>query len=424
MGLCGRFKADQNGATAILFALAAVPLIGLVGAAVDYSRASMAQSRIQMATDLAALSIVKLPLNASQATIDQIARDSLESTFGVAVGTRSPSGITLSDLTASRSGKTISVRAAGTSDSAFMQILGFPSTRIGAQSQALWTAKKIELALVLDNTFSMKDSIGGGRRKIDALKDSANQLLSDLRGAAKEADTVKVSIVPFDTEVRLDAATYRAKPWFDWTRSRTDKTKWTGYVFDRYNSYATSDAAPSAAIADSLYPAPQETTSPLSGSLQAIRPLTTLYDEANLTSLKAVVTGMQPRGYTNIALGAIWGLATLSPTDPFSEAQPASNMEVKKYMVILTDGDNTMNHVNGAVSQSTGQIDTKTLASCTAAKDFGVEVFTIRLVDGNADLLKKCASSSVNYFDVQNAGQLGQAFKSIVDAISGTRISS
>ncbi|HMO30430.1 pilus assembly protein [Enterovirga sp.] len=424
MGLCGRFKTDQNGATAILFAFTLIPILGLVGAAIDYSRASMAQSKMQAAIDLAALSIVKLPLNASQATIDQIAKDSLESTFGFAMSTRSASGVTLEGFSASRSGKIISVTANGISESTFMGILGIPSTQIGAQSQAVWTAKKIELALVLDNTGSMGDSIGGGRRKIDALKESANQLLSDLRGAAKEADTVKVSIVPFDTEVRLDPATYRAKPWFDWTRTKTDKTKWTGYVFDRYNSYATSDAAPSAAIADSLFPAPQETTSSMAGSLQTIRPLTTLYDETNYNSLKAVVSGMQPRGYTDIALGAIWGLATLSPTDPFSEAQPASNTEVKKYMVILTDGDNTMNHVNGAKSQSTAQIDTKTLASCSAAKDFGVEVFTIRLVDGNADLLRKCASSSTNYFDVQNAGQLGQAFKSIVDAISGTRISS
>ena len=424
MALLKRFKADQRGTTAMIFGLAFLPIIGFAGAAIDYSRATMTRTEMQSALDLAALTIVKLPFGTSQAAIDKLAADTLEARMGMTIGARSQSGVTIAAPTVTRSGKTVNVKTTATADSAFLQVLGFGTLPIGAESQAIWSAKKIELALVLDNTGSMADSIGGGRRKIDALKDSATQLLTDLRSSAKETDTVKVSVVPFDTEVRLDPATYRSKSWFDWTRLRTDPAKWTGYVFDRWNGYATTDAAPSIAVQDSLFPAPQDTTSRMAGSLQMIRPLTSLYDSSNFTTLKGVVSGMTPRGYTNIALGIAWGLSTLTPSDPFTEAQPATNKDVKKYMVVLTDGDNTMNHVNGAENFSVGQIDTKTLTICTAAKTAGIEIFTIRLVSGNAGLLQSCASSSVNYFDVQNATQLGKAFQTILDSISGTRISS
>jgi len=423
MGRIARFKSDQRGNVALMFGLVMIPFFGLVGAAIDYGRASYAHSKAQTALDRAALSIVKLPITASQADMDKIAKAAVENTFGFDTGTRSTSGIIFDVPTVSRADKTVTVTISGSSDSTFMQLLGFQDTKFNAAAKAEWNSNKIELALVLDNTDSMKQS-PGGTRKIDALKQAANQLLLDLKSAAIDSDTVKVSIVPFDTEVRLDPEKYRSTSLFNWARTNTDPAKWTGYVFDRYNSYATSDAAPSAAIPDSLFPAPQTTTSQMSGSLQMIQPLTTLFDSSNYDALKQVVSGMQPRGYTNIALGAMWGLATLSPSEPFSEAQPISNTKIKKYMVIVTDGYNTKNHVNGNESNSVSQIDTKTLSACSAAKDFGIQVFTIRLVDGYADLLQKCASSPDNYFDVQNASDLSGAFKKITGSILGTRISS
>ena len=71
----------------------------------------------------------------------------------------------------------------------------------------------------------------GGKRKIDELKTAARDLLDTLRNVAPDPDTVKVSIAPFDTEVRLEAK-YNAAEWLRWSNP-ADRLAWTGYVIDR-----------------------------------------------------------------------------------------------------------------------------------------------------------------------------------------------
>jgi Flp pilus assembly protein TadG len=50
-----RVVADQRGGVAPIFALAIVPIIGLVGAAIDYSRGNAARTAMQAALDATAL---------------------------------------------------------------------------------------------------------------------------------------------------------------------------------------------------------------------------------------------------------------------------------------------------------------------------------------------------------------------------------
>ena len=69
----------------------------------------------------------------------------------------------------------------------------------------------------------------------------------------------------------------------------------------------------------------------------------------------------------------------------------------------------------------------RTLAACTAAKEQGMEVYTIRLEEPNVatgSLLKDCASTPENYFDVPSRSQLGAAFGKIREQIARVRISS
>ena len=58
-----RFVADAVGGVGFMFALAVVPVLGLVGAAVDYSRASQAHAHLQKAVDAAAATDPKPPEN-------------------------------------------------------------------------------------------------------------------------------------------------------------------------------------------------------------------------------------------------------------------------------------------------------------------------------------------------------------------------
>src|SRR6185295_5226191 len=53
--LCRSLLASKNGNVAITFGLAAVPLFGALGAALDFSRISGSQSRLQSAMDASVL---------------------------------------------------------------------------------------------------------------------------------------------------------------------------------------------------------------------------------------------------------------------------------------------------------------------------------------------------------------------------------
>src|ERR1700687_1800587 len=59
--LIGRFCGDQRGNVAVIFVLALLPLLSAIGCAIDYSRATRIQSKLQAAADSASVgSIAKL----------------------------------------------------------------------------------------------------------------------------------------------------------------------------------------------------------------------------------------------------------------------------------------------------------------------------------------------------------------------------
>ncbi len=62
-------RADHSGNVAVIFGIAAIPVFGLVGAAVDYSRANAARTAMQVALDAAALTVAK---EAANLTGDQV----------------------------------------------------------------------------------------------------------------------------------------------------------------------------------------------------------------------------------------------------------------------------------------------------------------------------------------------------------------
>ncbi|MFN3672693.1 MAG: pilus assembly protein, partial [Bosea sp. (in: a-proteobacteria)] len=67
-------------------------------------------------------------------------------------------------------------------------------------------------------------------------------------------------------------------------------------------------------------------------------------------------------------------------------------------------------------------IDGRTALACTNAKAAGIQIYTIRVINGDANLLRNCASSPSMYYDVQNASQLSPVFKKIAAEIASVRL--
>ena len=174
----------------------------------------------------------------------------------------------------------------------------------------------------------------------------------------------------------------------------------------------------------------------------AITPLS-----ASKSTITTAIDAMQAKGATSILSGISWGLRVLSPTEPFTEGRAYNEPNNTKYMVVMTDGENTYypnstfvkswygsygyvwkNHLGTtSTSQSTieGKMDERTALACKNAKDAGIKVYTLAFnVTDKATLamLQACASDPKMAYETTGTSELLAAFQAIGDEISLIRI--
>jgi hypothetical protein len=325
-------------------------------------------------------------------------------------------------------------------------VLGLSSFEISTEATAKWSLGKVEVALALDNTGSMSSN-----NKLVELKKAAHDLLNVLQVAAKVPGDAKVAIIPFDRMVNVSMNTYlnaNVIKWDYWdekygtcsisgnsnqtsctsdhkcvgasgsTKKKcegnggtwtagvwtpTNHNQWNGCVVDRDKDPAgtdndVKDTAPDAAIPATHYPAAK------CGSVVSIMPLN--YD---WTALGNKIDAMSAAGNTNVTIGLAWAWHALTSTSPLTEGASKGTANLTKFIILLTDGDNTQNRWTTTQSQ----IDARTELACANVKADGIRLYTVRVIDGNADLLRNCATSPSMYYDVQNAAELSSVFNTI-----------
>jgi Flp pilus assembly protein TadG len=202
-----RFQRDRRGDVAIIFALALIPILACVGAAVDYSRANALKADLQAAVDSTALMVSKNAASQTASALQTSAQTYFNTLFNNTQGLNP-------QVTASYSntgGSSVAVNATADMPTTFIAILGFKTLTITGSSTSKWGSTRLRVALVLDNTGSMADS-----GKIDALKTATKNLLTQLQAAATTNGDVYVSIVPFSKDINLGASNYNGS-WIDWT---------------------------------------------------------------------------------------------------------------------------------------------------------------------------------------------------------------
>ena len=63
----------------------------------------------------------------------------------------------------------------------------------------------------------------------------------------------------------------------------------------------------------------------------------------------------------------------------------------------------------------------KSLA-CANAKAANIKIYTVRVIDGDATLLRNCATKPSMYYNVNQASQLNSVFSSIALALANLRL--
>lgn len=415
------FRSSERGNVMVMFSFAMVPVIGLTGATIDYSRATTARQVLNAAVDSAALMAAR---DASKLTDTEL-RDRINKWIKANLHGDAADKFTTATIVIDRTARTITIEAQLNIDTSLTRVIGKDSMTIKSNSQSTWGTNTIELALALDNTGSMASS-----GKMDALKAASLNLIQIMKDATTETDQIRVSIVPFSTRVILDTS-YKNENWLRWDQTQTTcttkkgiktcttttiaKSTWQGCVADRDKNYDVQDGDGGSTNA-TAYPADFcDTYSP--SSQAKVMPLT-----SDWTALTNRINAMTPVGATNVTIGAVWGMATLSPGAPLAEAKPVTTPRLNKFMILLTDGQNTKNRFDGNGSSHSLEVDARTTLACANAKAAGIVVYTVRVIDGNGDLLKACASDASKYYEVSSAAQLTPVFQQIAREISQVRL--
>jgi Flp pilus assembly protein TadG len=202
-----RFLKNCSGGVAPLMGLLALPLMGSVGVAVDYSRASAARTAFQAALDSTALMLSKSAATQSGADLQSTATNTINALFS----RPDVNNVQVTANYVSTNGSQVVLNGTATIQTNFLGVLGYDHIDISASTTSTWGNTRLRVALVLDNTGSMASS-----NKMTALKTASQNLLAQLQAAAVNTDDVYVSIVPFVKDVNVDASNYN-QPWVDMT---------------------------------------------------------------------------------------------------------------------------------------------------------------------------------------------------------------
>jgi Flp pilus assembly protein TadG len=424
------FGASRGGNVALLFGLAVIPVFGLVGAAVDYSRANSAKADMQGALDAAGLMLSK---NAGTLTDAQLQTNATN--YFNALFNRPGTQNIVVTATYNATSSTLTLNASASVPSTILGVLGINQLGISDSSTIAWGNSRLRVALVLDNTGSMADS-----NKIGALKTASQNLLTQLKSAAVHDGDVYVSILPFSKDVNVDPVNYN-KSWVRWdlwdevngscskskyttqstctanghTWTADNHNTWNGCVTDRDQSYDTNNTAPSGV--ETQFPAEQYGQCPA-----AMMGLS--YD---WTTLGNKINAMQPNGNTNQAVGLQWGWQSLTAA-PFTVPPMDPKYKYQQVIILLTDGLNTQDRWY----TDQASIDAREQITCDNINAAGITLYAVQVNTGGdptSTLLQKCAGSPGTYPDpgkfflLTSSNQIVTTFQQIGTAISQLRIS-
>jgi Flp pilus assembly protein TadG len=435
-----RLAHDRRGSVAIMFGLASLVVVSVVGSAVDYGRALLARDRLQATLDstvLAAARVWQLEQDMTLAQQKAIAHFDAMKPEGVEAK--------LTKLEPDMQNNTLTVEATAAVQAPFLSlVLDGQPLRISTRAQAKFCVGcrggggggndgyDIEVAMMLDVTGSMAGS------KIADLKEAAKDLVKILVWDDQSEHTSRIAVVPFSHAVNAGKQLGKAIAYSpadkvsfafrdgksrDWYRPKNTKDKVDPYAYcvsERQGSAAYTDATPTG---NARLPVVYYSSASVSNCQPTAEVMPLTSDKQALTSL---IDSFKADGFTGGNLGTAWAWYMLSPTwwsgiaaNIHADGRPAAYPSlpenctswekcpasqrapgtVKKFAVLMTDGEYNMQFCDGGSKVTGASIPdrnagpgnsekgncTSALATssaqaqslCTAMKKAGIIVYTV-----------------------------------------------
>ncbi|MQX36024.1 TadE/TadG family type IV pilus assembly protein [Roseospira navarrensis] len=476
--LC-RLRSDRRGAIAVIVGLVMLPLFMALGASLDLAIAYYLKSRLGYAVDAAALAAGST-ITDDQNVLDDRARDFF------AVNYPNDTIGWVHDISVTEVNNIITVSAKATFDTFFLKLFQKPQVTVSADAVINREIKGLEVALVLDNTGSMRSN-----NNIGALRTAATTFVNILYGNEAVHDGLFMSIVPYAASVNPGpeafggSTTPTAPSWWPdpsnpnyepYEYDPNGGTQWKGCVIERTgsdlmgddnatgwepfaweaevsNDYDVNDIPGTTRYDPSTYQ--NGGTGPNLGCPSPILPLInvkqTLLDE--VAQLDA-----WHRGGTMSDMGIAWGRRVLSPEAPYTEGKAWDTDDWEKAIVMMTDGQSQFYQLPGTAgpnekntsvnSDFTGYewlessnprigTDSKSVAedlvngrlatACEDLKALGVTIYTITFTSSidaaTKQVYKDCATDETKWFDSPSQADLQNSFKKVAIELSKLRVS-
>jgi Flp pilus assembly protein TadG len=451
-----RFNRDSSGVVAIIFALAAVPIAGLAGSAVDYNRATNVRAVYQGAADAAALAAATSAASSFESR-QQLARVMFEANMPQA-------GHTLTSFQLLPHDAGYEVRATGSVDTTLLNIIGVDDIPVGVSSVANAAADPLEISFVIDASRSM--TFGS---RWDTAYDSLDNMLTALDQAIDNRDDFNVTVVPMGDRVnigldRIDWVEGFAEDLSQDNRGRRGHTndeelegvndqgrrglrdgeatedllssgQWEGCVQPREegtteNPFLLTDAAPSElsfAPFDHRGPSGTFTDREFQCPVSIIGPSSDVYQiMRDLDEIEGAGTGRFDQGLA-------WGWRSVSPNwagEWGRDDYPAQIGDARKVVVFISDGNSTMEdhefdgHSEWGYNNSGAAMFDNFALVCEDMKDQGITIYTL-YIEGNPyadEYFLACATSPDHYFDVTRDDDLEAAFNTMATSLMQPRL--
>ncbi len=338
------FARNEDGGLIVFSLFIVVCMLLAVGASLDTARFEYTRSKLQHTLDRAVLAAANL-----EQVLDP--QDVVEDYFSKAGLSDQLVSVTVEQGVNYR---TVSAVSEAQIDTMFMDMVGIETLSVPALGEANETLADIEVALVLDNSGSMRTATNGSTR-LGLLKEAAKEFVDSVaRDSSNSGDegTTSISIIPFAEQVtvgetllqhynatdehdKAHCVTFEDADFRTTTLTQTQELNRMAY-FDPYN---TGWTAYDSGICDTT-------------GNREIAPWST-----DAEDLKLRIDDLYHSGWTSIDLGTKWGVTMLDPSsqpvltkliasgdvDAELAGQPFdySRDNTMKILVVMSDGANT-----------------------------------------------------------------------------------
>jgi Flp pilus assembly protein TadG len=335
-----RFARSEDGGMIALGLIFFTLMVMMGGLAVDLMRYEAVRTQLQQTSDRAALAAASLRQKRTPASV-------VEDYFAKAGLSEYLQSVTpLVTLNA----KSVDIVARAEVHPFFMPMLGIDEMTAPANSGAMERITDVEISLVLDISGSMENN-----NRMENIQTAAGAFVADVINN-NEANRTTVSIIPYSGHVNL-GADLASK--FNITSTHSDS-----YCVDLPSTaFSSIHVARTTPLVQASHFDPYSGTSTRTASRwfcptggNTILPLSDSVED-----LQGRINAMVPTENTSIDLGVKWGAALLSPqvqgivsgTHANRPFDPAVR-EVLKVLVVMTDGDNTTQHIMNTAYKGTG----------------------------------------------------------------------